>query len=583
MVKTTLFFILVSFQLLAQQVVVTSEMNYTELFAGKPLAGTITITHDKTKQIDVASFKLGNDTLKTSFLNNVVISEQSPLIISIYSFELPSKPKGLHVLPEVSVKVGGKLFKSYSRSYEVFGDDAASTPSVNMQHVQPKQVPQNRVVNPPSVNVLPTFANGEKPVLKLEAKIDGSTKLYPGQQIKFIYKFFYKGHIDLSKEELPLLDGKGLTKIGDKQIRDFEENNLAVFESSQLFEAKAPGIYQFGPSILEGLAYDVTPNGTKNYVKEPLRSETPPVLIEVMPFPAYLRPASFNGALGQFTFKVTLNSSPTLNVGEKLTLLLEITGHPEYLATVKAPDLCCQPGFPGNFKPSDLPPISSISNDTKSFLVDLIPLSSNVYEIPSIEFASFDLTENKYFTVESLPIPITVISKPNATLNANDSADEILTPQSANIPQPIQILSNEDLTKSDLQNKVTGSWWNFLWIPALGGLLYLQYTIRKEWEQKKPAIKKIPSLEVFKMALNQNPGSPDFYKYLQEALIIALEEKGEIPSANIEPHELPKTGLSEEVRLFIAKLDELKFSGKIQFNQAVIASAKELYKKITGS
>ncbi|HRD54893.1 MAG TPA: hypothetical protein PLC42_00700 [Parachlamydiaceae bacterium] len=581
MVKAALFFILISFQLVSfslfsQNIVVTSEVNYTEAVAGKPLSGTITITHDKEKQIDADSFKLGNEPLKASFLNNVVISEQSPLIISIYSFELPPKSKGLHVLPEVSVKIGGKTYKSYSRSFEVLGDSFSnSSPPANVQTVPEKKAATSTV---PDVSSAPLI--GDKPELRLETKIDGSTQIYPGQQIKFTYKFLYKGHIDLAKEELPLLEGAGLTKVGDKQVRDYEENQLSVFESSQIFEAKSPGIYQFGPSIVEGMAYEVLPNGTKKYTKEQLRSETPPVLIEVMPFPAAGKPASFNGAVGQFTFKASLNSAPTLNSGEKLTLLLEISGTPESLSTVKAPDLCCQPGFPGNFKPSDLPPISRISNGTKSFLVDLTPLSANITEIPAIEFSSFDLSQNKYITLKSAPIPITVILK---TAETKEKPQEILTPDSANQVQPIEISGNYSLSKSDLQNKIAGSWWNLLWLPAFALLLVLQYNLHKEWSQKKAIVKKTPSIDLFKAALKEDPGSLAFYKSLQNALLAALEEKGEIPSADIEPQELPKTGLSEEVRLFIAKLDELKFSGKRQFSQAVIASAKELYQKIIGS
>lgn len=555
---------------MSQDIVVTSEMNYTELFADKPLTGTITITHDKNIKVDINSFKVGDKPLKVAFLNDTVISPGSPLIVSIYSFEIPAMPKGLHILPQVSVKVGNKIYRSYSRSFEVFGAEKAKNPTSI-----PSQTPTQNQAATPSVQAItsPQSLQGA-PELRLETKIEGVEKLYPGQQITFIYKFLYRGHIDLQKEVLPLMDGVGLKKVGDKRIRDYEENNLNVSEFSQKFEAVAPGIFQFGPSIIEGIALDA---GNKL-----LHSETPAVTIEVIPFPYANKPASFNGAIGTYVFKASLNGQPHVNTGEKVTLLLEMTGDPHFLSTVKAPDLCCQPGFTGNFKPSDLPPISNISGNTKRFLVELKPLSPIIKEIPPIEFSSFDLNENKYVTLKTASIPITVSLLPKESIK-NESARAIETDQTIGNVQPIEIAGIYNLKKSDLENQFAGTWWSILWLPAFAVLWMTEKNFKKEFDAKKLEEKKISSEELLKEALTAVPGSSEFYRLIQSALLKALQEKGEIKDADIEAEALEKTGLPGDVRIFLSKLNEFRFTGKSQFNQAIVSSAEDLYRKIKGN
>lgn len=561
---------------MSQNVIVTSEMNYTELFAGNPLTGTITITHDKNNAVDVNSFKLGTDQLKVKFLNNVEMSDSSALIISIYSFEIPTKPKGLHVLPQVFVKVGDKVYKSYSRSYEVFANQGA-VPAAPSVPVQNSQTTNYATANEPLWK--------EIPELILEAKIDGPTKLYPGQQTKFIYKYLYRGHINLTKEVIPLLDGIGLKKVGDKQNRDYIENNLNVSEFSQVFEGDKPGNYIYGPSIIEGMAYEENARGEKVYASSKLHSETPQIAIEVQPFPTFDRPNSFNGAIGTYQFKASLNNSNDFAPGEKIALLLEMTGDPKFMSTVQAPDLISQPGFSGMFKPSDLPPISSMNGNTKQFLVNLTPLSSIIKEIPSIEFSSFDPVSGKYLTVKSAPIPLNLLQKQSKPKNktANAVPDEIQMDKAIKTPSPIEISGIDRLTSSDLHDKFLGTFWNLLIIPAFGVLLWTQKNLRQEWATTPPKVKETASQDLLRSALQSESGSPDFYRLIQKTFLQALQEQGSITTSDIEPESLEKTGLQGDVRIFLERLEEMRFSGAKQFNQAIISSAKELYSKIKGT
>jgi|GEM_PF-1053516 len=583
MVRLLLLFVLFTFNLAALdigRVIVTSEMNYTQLITGNPLSGTVTITHDKSIKIDPQSFKVGTKPLKVKFLNDVVISESSPLIISIYSFEIPALSKGLHILPEISVSVGNKTYKSYSTTFEVL-DNETSPQQSPQQASQTTPQATTQTVNPPQPPIVTGPSIIPNTTLSLETKVDGPKIIYPGQEITVTYRFIYKGHIELIKESLPLLDFPGLKKVGDKITKDYMENDLNVAEFSQKFTAENSGVFPSGPSIVEGRAYQET-EGKRIYATTTLKSENSPVIIEVLPFPKADKPASFNGSLGSYTFKVGLKGKNTFTPGEKLVLLLELNGDPAFLTTAKAPDLCCQPRFSGNFKSSDLPPRANIIGNTKQFLVDLTPLSSTLTEIPPIEFSSFDPLLSKFLISKSPAIPIVLNTA--ATINTSINQDEespAISEEVLKTPSPIEISALFPLTKSDLYNSFLASFWNLLFIPVFIVLLITQYHFKEE-DIFKPALKETPSVELFKSALSQEANSAEFYKQLEQSFMMALKEKEVIDSVEIAPENLEKTGLAGDVRIFLTRLEEVRFSGIKSYNLAIISSAKELYQKITG-
>ena len=103
---------------LIQDVIVESEADQYAVL-GEPVKVSITITHKNSLEVDPSSFKLGEDPLKVEFLKEVKLSERSDLIITIYTFTLEPKKKGLNFLPPISVTVAGKEYSSNESTYEV--------------------------------------------------------------------------------------------------------------------------------------------------------------------------------------------------------------------------------------------------------------------------------------------------------------------------------------------------------------------------------------------------------------------------------------------------------------------------------
>lgn len=353
---------------------ISAEVQWTNIYAGKPYTVTLSVTHDSNDKIDPSSFTADNKKITPTFDRTVKISVSSPLEISIYTLEMPGLPKGLQILPTYSVKIKDQVISSIPSGFEVQGEPTAS---------------------------------GEGAFLKLEPVFTGAPPIYPGQRFFVGYRYLYNTSVDLVEEKLPLLEAKGFKRIGDKQIDSGEEKGVSITQVVQKVEAIEPGVYPFETSSIAGRAYTVDAKGNKQYSQTPLKSELNPFEIKVLPFPAVGKPASFRGAVGQYAFQAKLVGSAQVNVGDKIQLLLTVTGEGE-LEQLLPPDLCCQPGFSGYFKPSDLPPDTNIQGKTKTFLVDLYVENPDVTSIPPIEFSFFNPVSGKYEKKLSEAIPLTV-------------------------------------------------------------------------------------------------------------------------------------------------------------------------------
>lgn len=577
MVKTTFRFILLSLLFIlhvsGEDVKVTANMSEYSLVEGEPLQGTISVTHDNSKKIDIESFRFEGKPLKVEFVRDVKISPDDPLVISIYYFKLPPSKQGLHVLEAISVKVDNKEFQSPPTTYQVS---------------RQKGVPAARPAQPAATqqsSAKPSIPPTESQ-LRIEAKVDGPTTLYPGQRTKFIYRFIYSGYIELLKETLPMLEAAGLKKIGTTQNRDYLENGLSVSEFTQEVEADQPGKFTFGPSIVEGTAYAIDSAGNKTYSKKILHSEAPPITITVEGFPEKDKPASFNGAIGQFLFTAALISEPKAVVGDKVVLSLEMVGDPANFSTLSAPDLCCQPGFSGMFKPSDLPPTSNVQENTKRFTVTLRPLSSAIKEIPPIEFSSWDPTKSRYVVQKSAAIPLIVTegsgAQPMAPLPSLGTENNQMIPSLDTSPQPIEIQQNEDMSPGDLGNKWGGTWWVLLLIPVVLGLIYLQKNVQQEVVEQQNTAPGKKAEAVLKEALKASPDSPLFYQGVRQALILLLAEKRIIPDASVDPEKLPQQGPAGEIRTFLMKLNASRFAKNPTNDPLSAVEAEALFKKIQG-
>lgn len=541
---------------------VNASLDSSSLSQGWPIKGTLEITHNENQKIDELSATLEGKPFKIALLRQVKISPDSPLLVSIYQFTLPPKNKGTYTLAPISILIQGKKYQTWPLPYDVQGP--ISVPSA----------PQG---------------DSQLPTLKLEAYIKGPQELYPGQMTYLVYKYIYQGSIDLSKEVLPMLDAQGVQKIGRNDIKNYAEGNASVFEISQQVQAIKPGEFSWGPSTIEGVIYVEDALGNKQYTTTRLTSEAPVVKLMVKPFPLEGQPASFNGAFGEFTFDVGLVSSSTISVGDPLMLDVSIKGTTTNWDSVRLPELCCQPGFGGFFKFSDLPSTGQLKGDVKHFHVEMNALLPAIKSIPTIQFSFFEPSTSEYKILNSPPISVSVapiqdISQPITKLNAHDHS----FPTDSEWRQIYQKVSPLDthlyaLNYFDLINKIGGTW-RILWLIPLSLLaLAIQFKWRKYMLSRPFKVKNQNSQELHEEMLKVPQASSQYFHLLRQSLLSSLYEKKEIDHPHVSPEDLPSKGLAAEVKAFLIRVDSLRYTNA-QSDQSIydqtFQEAQNLYQKL---
>ncbi|MDB2614195.1 hypothetical protein N9Y92_03430 [Chlamydiales bacterium] len=248
---------------------------------------------------------------------------------------------------------------------------------------------------------------GIEPYLKLEAFLEAPDPWYPGQKGTILYKITYRGQILLLEETLPLLHLDGFEKEGDKTFYEYSENGFSVQEISQNYRASLPDNYLTPPSILKGIRYKVI-NNEKELIAPLIESKTPPLSVQVSPFPKKNLPGNFNGSIGNYKISLKPLEKKSLRVGDWVVLSFVAEGDDKE-GVLTIPNIQFQIGFPGFFIESSLPTDIVKEGNKTYFNVRLTPINTLSKEIPPIEWSQFNPQTKEYQTFKTDPIPIEVI------------------------------------------------------------------------------------------------------------------------------------------------------------------------------
>lgn len=186
------------------------------------------------------------------------------------------------------------------------------------------------------------------------------------------------------------------TKIYPSRVGELKLGPAKV--SCNLIVPSSQGTSRFGRS---GIFDDDFFNSFfDRHEKRPVTLESEGVSIKVLPLPEEERPAGFSGAVGEYSFNVSV-SPDNVKEGDPITLRMTIVGKGN-LSTVQMPPLSNE----DNFKVYD-PQVLEKGGVKKSEQV-IIPQSDKITEIPAIQFSYFNPQIGKYQTITRGPFPIKV-------------------------------------------------------------------------------------------------------------------------------------------------------------------------------
>lgn len=130
------------------------------------------------------------------------------------------------------------------------------------------------------------------------------------------------------------------------------------------------------------------------------------VILHATPLPATNAPASFTGAVGDFT--MTASAGPTnVAVGDPITVKIQISGRgPIESLTLPAAQWREFKTYPPTTKVETADPFGM--QGSKSFEQVVVPLNAEVRELPPIEFSYYDAGNKKFRTLRQPATPLTV-------------------------------------------------------------------------------------------------------------------------------------------------------------------------------
>jgi hypothetical protein len=130
--------------------------------------------------------------------------------------------------------------------------------------------------------------------------------------------------------------------------------------------------------------------------------------------PSEGRPDGFRGAVGKYTMSVTANPTE-VNVGDPITLTVTIrgTGRMDWL---QAPVLASQERLAAEFQVPNEELAGTVDGMVKRFSQAIRAKHDKVTAVPPIEFSYFDPQDERYVTLKSGPIPLTVKQSPHVAV-----------------------------------------------------------------------------------------------------------------------------------------------------------------------
>ena len=337
--------------------------------------------------------------------------------------------------------------------------------------------------------------------------------------------------------------------------RDGNEIGYWEYPFRRTFVPQRIGQYDFGPVSIKGtFATDVK---NRKLVGNRIYAVAKSLSVEVQDVPQNGRPDSYIGAIG--SFDVAAQLAPTsARVGDPMTLTLTLSGTGT-LADARPPVIASLPGVEGAFRTYDA--TEETDRGTRRFTYSLRPLSTDVSQFPSIPVAYFDSEQERYVTVETEPIGVTI--REAETLS---STDIVSTPGSSNGEvRDFQrreggVFANDSDWKSLRNETVHPGRWLALWGGMIGCYVVLTFAInlvrRRRADPGMVRIRQAPShaQKALKVAASAAAAGDEraACETLRQAIIRLVADFANVPEVGLTPGDigdrLDSLGVDDELR-----------------------------------
>lgn len=299
----------------------------------------------------------------------------------------------------------------------------AQTISVGGQNVQSNEV-QFKVVQGQLGNqtATPGQTSNEEAFLQLEI---GKTEIYQGELVPLSASLFVPrqmglrrfGLIDINKDDFAIQRFPQQAEQSQEVVGNVGFN---VYTFRSTISALRTGELKIGPANQELLVEVMSQPGFGNSpfggfpFAEPQKiiAKSSQIPVKVIPLPAEGKPASFSGAVGDFTMSAKASPTEGLKVGDPISVELSVTGSGNFDALTEPKlsepaDWKTYPSRRFNAEGTIDPVLQPTVERTVNYSTVIVPQKAHAI-LPPYEIVFFSPTEKKYIVLKTSPIPLKI-------------------------------------------------------------------------------------------------------------------------------------------------------------------------------
>lgn len=526
---------------------------------------------------------LAGPAVSTGSSIQIINGSMSKSVNCTYTFVLLPKASGNYSIGVAEVAVDGEVVRTNPLPIQIVEEGSApavqgSTGERQQQREQNQTTAQNRIA--------------EDDVL-LRAVVS-KRSVYKNEPLHVTYKLYTRvPFVDYSFEASPTFNGFWAQDLVNKKSNaqsSRETYNGKVYESYVLGDwllypqqVGQLGIDPMGMTIVAQVVvqsrnYDPFFGSGHEVYNVPRKVRSQPVTVTVNPLPAGA-PASFTGAVGQFTMECT-PPAEHLAANSAATYTVRLSGSGN-LTFVQAPTL----QLPSSFEQYNVKTTEAINASAtgitgyRQFEYPFIARAEGEFEIPAVEFSYFDPARQEYHTLRSKELVMEVTPDEKGT-----SAEAVVLPGRGLSKEEVKLLG-EDIRFIKLGDSQLGKerepliFSNLYWT-LLGGIVLLfgaaYLSLRRKIRESQNLVlvrgkraNKV-ALQRFRVARQamEEQNRHAFYEEMLHALWGYMSDKFNIPVSNLTKEyvreQLVKRGMTaEESQRFsqiITRCDEAQYS-----------------------
>jgi len=319
------------------------------------------------------------------------------------------------------------------------------------------------------------------------------------------------------------------------------------------------------------------------------------VEIEAKPIPQQGRPASFIGAVGQFTLDSSLDTT-VVHVDEAVGITVNLKGSGN-ISTIGTPEVKTQPNLdmfdPEVKKNSDIKS-GELSGSIKYQYV-FIPREDGTVQLPNLAFSYFNPSDKKFHTLKtgSYAVKVLPLDQPEVASGSGYSKEEVKL-----LNSDIRYLKPKLSSLKSVDSAYYKQWTFYavllLSIAVIGGSIGYRYWW-KRWGQDTVYLRRKNAMKRAKRKLseaNTNVEGKEYYSLLNRAVLGFIGDRCNIAENAFKTDELTQIlekqsvpdDTINEVKSFLATCDAGRFAPNAQqdgYSEQLRSEAQELINELS--